>query len=304
MLERATPIGATAARRFAVAIAEARAAGRIPGDLAARLAAGIAAEPPLALGEVLRGRYAIGRLLGRGSVASVFAATDARRLEAGEPDPEVALKVLGLGLVHDLAARGALFREARLAARLAHPNLVRVLDYDAEGPLAFVVMERLHGWTMETLIDGRGGMGWAQAAALGRQVAAALAHAHGRLVAHGDLKPENLLIDRAGEVKLLDFGAARGLGPSGPVAAFAGFTPRYATRELAAGAAPEPQDDLHALAVILHRLATGDPGDPAGEPARPAGIGRRAWQALRAALVPRRDAQPAGAEAFAREILG
>lgn len=257
---------------------------------------------PEAPGEVLRQRFVLGAVLGRGTVATVMAARDLRREEAQDPGADVALKLLNPPMFIDPDARGALFREARLASRLDHPNILRVLDWDAEGVLPFLVMARLVGQPLSQLAQetaGRG-IGWAASVPLGRQIAAALAHAHERLVAHGDLKPDNLLLTRTGEVVVLDFGAARGLGAGGPVAAFAGFTPRWATAELAQGAPPEPADDLHALAAILYRLATGGRDGP---PDRPSGIGRRAWAMLRSSLEPRRATQPPSARAFAERVL-
>jgi serine/threonine protein kinase len=254
-------------------------------------------------GEILRQRFVLGEILGIGTVATVIAARDLRREEARDPSAAVALKLLNPAFIMDGHARGALFGEARLAARLDHPNILRVLDWDADGALPFIVMERLAGQPISRFARetaGRG-IGWAAAVPLGRQIAAALAHAHDNLVAHGDLKPDNLHLTPSGEVVVLDFGAARGLGPGGPVAAFAGFTARWATAELAQGALPEPADDLHAMASILYRLAN---GGLEGPPQRLPGMSRGSWEMLRLALEPHRASQPPSAQAFLERVLG
>ena len=276
--------------------------GGISADEARRLLRQLPQHWPGGGGDILRQRFVLGHVLGIGTIATVIAARDLRREEARDPSVAVALKLLNPAFIMDPDARAALFGEARLAARLDHPNILRVLDWDADGALPFIVMERLAGQPISALAretEGRG-IGWAATVPLGRQIAAALAHAHDNLVAHGDLKPDNLLLTPSGEVVVLDFGAARGLGPGGPVAAFAGFTARWATAELAQGAPPEPADDLHAMASILYRLAE---GGMQGPPQRLPGMGRRAWEMLRMALEPRRASQPPSAQAFLQRVL-
>jgi len=276
--------------------------GAISADEARRLLRPLPQHWPQSGGDILRQRFVLGEILGIGTVATVIAARDLRREEAGEASAAVALKLLNPAFIMDGHARGALFGEARLAARLDHPNILRVLDWDADGALPFIVMARLAGQPLSALArqtEGRG-MGWAATVPLGRQIAAALAHAHNRLVAHGDIKPDNLLLTPSGEVVLLDFGAARGMGPGGPAAAFAGFTPRWATAERAQGAPPEPADDIHAMAAILYRLAQ---GGIEGPPQRLSGMGRGSWEMLRLALEPRRASQPGSAEAFLQRVL-
>ena len=295
--------GPAEALATALQLAALLAEGRMTRAAAATLLRRLGAIEPCRPGQILNGRFVILGLLGRGSCASVFAARDQRREEAGEPETQVALKLLNLPLLTEPGARSALFREARLAARLTHPNIVQVRDYDEADGLPFIVMEPVFGHPLNRLIGDQGqGLGWSAARPLLAQLAAALGHAHDRRVVHGDIKPGNVLLTPAGEIKLLDFGAARGLGPAGPRAAFDGFTPSFATRELAAGAPPEPADDLHALAVLAHRLAGGQRG-PEGQALPPPEIPRRAWLALRAALKPQRDAAPADAADFLRRIL-
>jgi len=276
--------------------------GSISADEARRLLQPLPRHWPDGGGEILRQRFVLNEILGVGTVATVIAARDLRREEARDPSAAVALKLLNPALIMGPDARAALFGEARLAGRLDHPNILRVLDWDADGALPFIVMARLTGQPLSALAretEGRG-IGWAATVPLGRQIAAALAHAHDRLVAHGDLKPDNLLLTPSGEVVLLDFGAARGLGPGGLAAAFAGFTPRWATTELAQGAPPEPADDLHAMASILYRLAN---GGIEGPPQRLSGMGRGSWEMLRLALEPRRASQPGSAQAFLQRVL-
>jgi serine/threonine-protein kinase len=169
-------------------------------------------------------------------------------------DRPVALKVLAAHLADDPQFRARFLREARIAARLNHPNLVRTYDITEHDGLPCIVMELVPGGTLE---GGR--LTRAEAA----QVAAGLAFAHANGVVHRDLKPANILRGASGEPKLADFGIARALDDTRLTEAGAIVgTLRYLAPEQAAGRTAGPEADVYALGVVLDELlAERDPSD-------------------------------------------
>jgi serine/threonine protein kinase len=194
--------------------------------------------------------YRLERELGRGGMAVVYEAWH-ERLER-----RVALKVLAEHLAGDAEFRKRFLREARIASRLSHPNLVRTYDIDEHDGLPCIVMELLPGGTL-----AGGSLSREEAA----QVAAGLAHAHEQGVVHRDLKPANILRDAEGLPKIVDFGIARAaeetmLTQTGTVLG----TLRYLAPEQAAGHVVGPPADVYSLGVVLDELLTGrTPADTA-----------------------------------------
>ena len=178
-------------------------------------------------------------------MAVVYAAYDS---ELGR---HVALKVLAAHLAGDDGFRARFLREARIAASLSHPNLVRVYDIAEHGGLPCIVMELVEGGTLD------GGRLTSDEAA---QVAEGLAYAHARGVVHRDLKPGNLLRSAGGQVKIADFGIARAaeetrLTQIGTVLG----TLRYLAPEQAEGRDVGPEADVYSLGVVLEELLTEKP---------------------------------------------
>jgi serine/threonine-protein kinase len=158
----------------------------------------------------------------------------------------VALKVLAAHLADDAEFRTRFMREARIASRLHHPNLVRTYDVAEVDGLPSIVMELVDGGTLE---DGR--LTRDEAA----QVAAGLAHAHERGIVHRDLKPSNLLRGRDGTVKIADFGIARAAEETmvTQIGTVLG-TLRYLAPEQAEGRLVGPEADVYSLGVVLDEL--------------------------------------------------
>jgi serine/threonine protein kinase len=156
------------------------------------------------------GRYELRRLLGRGGMGEVWLA----ERDDGAWRGEAAVKLLQRGMDSQaVLARFALERQA--LARLAHPHIARLLDAGVSGDgMPYFVMERVRGQPIDRACEGRP---LAERLGLFLQLADAVAHAHGKLLLHRDLKPSNVLVDEAGDVKLLDFGIAKALAgsPSG-----------------------------------------------------------------------------------------
>jgi serine/threonine protein kinase len=156
------------------------------------------------LGVVLKGKYTLDRILGVGGMATVYSATH-RNGKA------FAVKVLHADLSLRSDTRTRFLREGYLANRVNHPGAVAVLDDDvAEDGGAFLVMELVHGETLETLWERNGGrLPLAFVAGIGLQLLDVLAAAHARGLIHRDIKPGNLMVTHEGVVKVLDFGIAR-----------------------------------------------------------------------------------------------
>jgi serine/threonine protein kinase/tetratricopeptide (TPR) repeat protein len=219
------------------------------------------APPPTALfgaGERI-GPFRLLRLLGRGGMGEVWLAEQAD----GRVTRQVALK---LPTVHERGeVWGERFRRERdILAKLAHPNIARLYDAGAdERGQPWLAMEYVEGESIAEYMDARR-LPVASRLALFRQVLAAVAHAHRHLVVHRDLKPANILVDASGQVKLLDFGIAKLVDDTGPVAAqditcLGGrvMTIRYAAPEQAADGEITTATDIYSLGVILHELAVG-----------------------------------------------
>ena len=153
---------------------------------------------------------------------------------------------------------GVLLREARLAASVAHPNVIGVFDAGTEGGRSYVVMELVDGVTLaERLRTGR--IDAREAHAIALQAARALAAAHAEDVVHCDVKPGNVLLDPSGRVVVTDFGIARRTG-TGPDRQPVYGTVPYLAPEPLAGLAPTSASDVFSLAVVLVELFGGAPG--------------------------------------------
>ena len=187
-------------------------------------------------------------------MASVYLAHDE---QLGRP---VALKLLAENLSAEEALRERFVREAQLAARLSHPNVVQVFDSGEQDGRPFLVMEYVEGQSLADAVRERGKLPPAVVADIADQVCAGLAHAHAQGLVHRDLKPGNLLRREDGCVKIADFGIARAaestrLTQVGTVLG----TATYLAPEQAAGAEATPASDLYTLGVTLYELLTGSP---------------------------------------------
>ncbi len=141
----------------------------------------------------------------------MYRALDRTRSKMPLPSRYVALKVLHSGAVADADALANLRAEFHCAQTLSHPNIVNVFELDQDGPLIFMTMELLDGEPLDALLARRRSQPLPQAMALAiiRDVGAALVHAHDRGVVHGDLQPRHIIITASGEVRVIDFAAAR-----------------------------------------------------------------------------------------------
>ena len=218
----------------------------------------------LAEGQILEGRYRVGRELGRGATASVLAID---HIELGIP---YALKVLHSTHALSTALVTRFEREARAMAGLDDPRIVRVTDFGRlPDGRSFFVMERVDGSPLHQL-----GLTGKEAVGAVMELLRGLEHAHGAGMIHRDLKPSNVLGVRRGDevtVKILDFGLAKLAEPSDALVTTQGSvfgTPAYMAPEQASGEPVDARTDLYAVGVILWELLTGQPpfgGGPASE---------------------------------------
>jgi serine/threonine protein kinase/tetratricopeptide (TPR) repeat protein len=216
--------------------------------------------------------YRIEAQLGKGGMGVVYRAHD-ERLRRG-----VALKILPQEIASQGERRARILAEARAASALNHPGITTIYEVGEEGDLLFIVMELLTGVTLrEKVLGGR--MDSLDVVRLGAQVAEGLAAAHEHGVVHGDVKPENIVIQPDGRVKLLDFGIARTIvAETATLTRTAtevgwGSDPRivgtlaYMAPEQMRGVPADARADLYSLGVVLYELACGHrpfPGPTAG----------------------------------------
>lgn len=202
--------------------------------------------------ELIAGRYRVAARLGGGGMGEVFRARDQ---VLGRT---VAVKVLP----EALAARPGFverFRaEAQAAARLSHPNAVQVYDWGSSDGSYFMVMEYVRGRTLRDILAARGRIEPAQAAALMDQLLAALEAAHASGLVHRDVKPENVLVTTAGEVKVADFGISRMAEGAATSSEMMG-TASYAPPEQIRGESVDGRADLYAAGCVLYEMLCGSP---------------------------------------------
>ena len=208
-------------------------------------------------GTVLAGRYRVGRPIGEGGAGLVHAAWDTVLAR------QVALKILRAEADRRPGEAGRFRSEARNAASLSHPNIAQVFDAGESGGVAYMAMEFVPGGTLADEISAHGPLSPARAVALALEVSDALSEAHRQGIVHGDIKPQNILVDERGHARVVDFGIAASFGvpdSTGDVEARAATvvgTAAYLSPEQASGLPPSPLSDLYSLGVVLYEMLAG-----------------------------------------------
>jgi len=277
------------------------------------------------VGSVLKDRFVLEKVLGKGGMGVVYKARDLRKVEARDKEPYMAVKVLTKNFQATPGSFIALQREAKKAQLLAHPNIVTVYDFDRDGPNVYMTMELLEGEPLDTLIRRLQPKALPPEAAKSIivQMARALAYAHKNKIVHSDLKPGNIFLTSNNVVKVVDFGIARAvqkpeLKPSDETifdpGSLGALTPTYASCEMFERAIPDPRDDVYGMAVVAYELFTGvhpferQPSIVAREsklvPKRPKEMSRDLWTAISGGLAFDRDKRTLDATMFLQQVSG
>lgn len=208
------------------------------------------------LAGLLGERYEVRTRLGAGAFGEVFRAHD--RLLGRD----VAIKRIRLdafadaGQLEEVKAR--FLREAQVAARLRHPNIVTTHDIVSSPSSSFIVMELVEGVTLQGLLAARGRLDLPETVALLGQVGAALDHAHARGVVHRDVKPANVMVEPSGVAKVMDFGIAKAdVGGHLTATGLVMGTPHYMSPEQAHGERADARSDLFSLGCVLYECLAG-----------------------------------------------
>jgi eukaryotic-like serine/threonine-protein kinase len=205
-------------------------------------------------GDLIADRYELEELVGSGGMSSVFRARDAQL------DRRVAIKILHERYLDDPEYVERFRREARAVARLSHPNIVTVIDRGDDAGRQYIVFEHVEGENLKELVERTGRLPVRGALQLALAVADGLAFAHEHGLVHRDVKPQNVLVSREGDVKVTDFGIARslhvehGVTQTGTVLG----TGEYLAPEQASGQPVSPATDVYSLGVVLWELLAGD----------------------------------------------
>ncbi len=281
-----------------------------------------APREPLAVGQLVSGRYHLDQLIGEGGMGQVFLATDTLYKDGfGDRKAQVAIKFLGQRFAEHSASRVAMQREARRSQELSHPNIVRVYHFDQHGDQTYMIMEYMQGQSLDAVLAHSAPLPLSRALNLLQGMAAALDYMHSKQLVHCDVKPANVFVERGDVVKVLDLGIARLASTANTTVvetefdagSLGAYTPAYASCEIFQRLPPHPADDVYALACIAVELFTGahpfggltapEARDQAKSAPTIAGFNRRQQQALARGLDFQRAQRTDSAGAFYQGLL-
>lgn len=202
-------------------------------------------------GRLLSNRYRITERIGLGGMAEVYRAQDSVLGRS------VAVKVMLPQYANDPTFTARFRQEAAAAANLQSPYIVNVYDWGQDGETNFMVMEFVRGTDLKNAINQRGAINQRKVAEIGSQVCQALSVAHGMDIIHRDIKPQNIMIQPDGNVKVMDFGIARAKNSTLAKTSAVLGTAHYISPEQAQGKELTPASDIYSLGVVLYESATG-----------------------------------------------
>jgi len=206
----------------------------------------------LTTGSTFAGRYQVIEELGKGGMGRVYKVLDS------EVKEKVALKILKPEIAADEETIERFRNELRFARKISHKNVCRMYDLSREQGTQFITMEYVEGENLKSLMRRMGQFSVGKAVSVARQASEGLAQAHQLGVVHRDLKPQNIMIDNEGNVRIMDFGIARSLKGKGITDARVMIgTPEYMSPEQVDGAEADGRADIYALGIVLYEMLTG-----------------------------------------------
>ena len=202
---------------------------------------------------LLNQRYELVAQQGSGGLSVIYRALD-RKLGR-----IVAVKILRPNLTKEPAFLEKFQQEARFVAMMSHPNIVTVHDVGSDGATHYIVMEMIEGDDLKKLIKARGGLPFDKALYYGIQICAGLGFAHRSQLVHADVKPQNILLNREGVLKVTDFGIAQAYTDTMPQTRsdVVWGSPHYFAPEQAKGEKPSPASDVYSIGIVLFEMFTG-----------------------------------------------
>jgi len=201
-------------------------------------------------GRLIASRYQVQSLVASGGMASVYLANDTVL------ERKVALKVIHPHLAGDKSFVDKFRREAKMAAKLSHPNLVNVFDQGSDGQIIYLVMEYVPGITLRDAMNDFGKLDASRTLEIIEPLTSGLAAAHSAGILHRDLKPENVFLSDGGSVKLGDFGLARAISSHTQTGSVVG-TVAYLSPELVLRGQADARSDIYSLGVMIFEMLTG-----------------------------------------------
>ena len=208
------------------------------------------------IGRVISGRYVVQAIVGTGGMAVVYRAFDKKKNRI------VAIKVLRAEYESDEEFVRRFSREAEAASKVSHENIVNMLDVGIDGDMRYIVMEFVDGKTLKDLIRDKGAIPPDTAIRMTIRILAAVDHAHRNGIVHRDIKPQNILVNTQGRVKVADFGIARlktthtGAIEEGQGQQALGSV-HYFSPEQARGEMADEKSDIYSVGVVLYEMLTG-----------------------------------------------
>ncbi|MGG1690287.1 Stk1 family PASTA domain-containing Ser/Thr kinase [Bacillus ginsengihumi] len=204
------------------------------------------------IGRRINDRYKLLSFIGGGGMANVYLARDMIL------DRDVAIKILRLDFANEPEFIQRFHREAQSATSLVHPNIVSIYDIGEEDDINYIVMENVDGMTLKQYIQQFGPVSVEKTLDIMSQLTAAISHAHQNHIIHRDIKPQNILIDRNGVVKITDFGIAMALTATSITQTNAVLgSVHYLSPEQARGGMATYKSDIYALGIVMFELLTG-----------------------------------------------